>query len=546
MELRFSKLLSCISSVLACLLMSASAGAAPKDAEAARMDRTAIYEDYLATNFAAAEKKLNAAIDMCKGTACSPRMRAQLHRDLGIVCIVGLKKNEEGQSHFVQALKGDPGMEIPKELSTPEVQTAWSAAKRGGAPAERPAPPKPPAAASGDIVHTAPTEQAVLTPIPLYAEVPGVAGVAKVQARYKAAGAANWKTVELKKYKNGYAGEISCFDVGSETGEMKYFLQAADSSGDVAATNGTRNAPHTVAIVTELSGEPPRLPGKPAPAQCAGAEGKKGKHGTKGYGAACDNSSECGEGLVCKAESGLCEQGAAGEAGIMPVQPGVSKKNWVSLAAQQDVLLYPARMNACSGGNDINCYWGDNSYYNDTPSVIAGNEIKQGFVMATTRFMIGYDRLLGENVTIGMRWGFAIRGSPATPKGKTFQALHVEGRVAYWFGSAPFTRSGLRFYAQLSGGMAEVDAKMIIPVYNAANDYPPGSADPQGNTQYDQDDPDKIQAWKRTGNTFVAIGPGLMYAFGKNTGAFFEPKVMQMFGTPGTAISFQLGLAQGF
>jgi hypothetical protein len=317
----------------------------------------------------------------------------------------------------------------------------------------------------------------------------------------------------------------------------------------VVATSGTRNAPHTVSVVADPSAEAPHLPGKPAPAQCAGLDGKKRKHGTKGYGAACDNSNECQEGLVCKGESGLCEQGpTGGEGAAVPGQPGAagpSKKNWLSLAAQADMLIYPAHADACSGGNDLNCYWGDNSSYNFVPSAVAGNDIKTAPVLGTFRFLVGYDRLLSENLALGMRWGFAIGGSPATPSGKTFQMLHVEGRVAYWFGSAPFTRKGLRFYAQVSGGMAEVDAKVVVSVYDSRQDY----TDPQGtpaNHYYDSQSPDKIVAWRKTGQAFVAIGPGLMFAFAKNTGVFFEPKLMQMLGASGTVLAFQLGVAQGF
>jgi hypothetical protein len=208
--------------------------------------------------------------------------------------------------------------------------------------------------------------------------------------------------------------------------------------------------------------------------------------------------------------------------------------------------MYPSRTDACSGGNDINCYWGDNSFYADVPSNVAGNQIKSGIVRATFRFLVGYDRLVTNNIAVGMRFGLAVAGSPATTTGKTFQALHAEGRVAYWFGASPFARNGLRFYAAVSGGLAEVDAKVVVPVYPATADYPAGSANPTGNTRYDNSDPDNLVAWKRTGQTFVAIGPGLMYAFTKNTGAFFEPKLMQMFGAAGTVLAFQLGVAQGF
>src|SRR5258705_3807522 len=73
-----------------CVLGSPSvAHAAPKDAQALKLDDDAINNDYLATKFGDAEKKLKQALGLCaKAGACSPNIVAQLHRDLGIVYVV--------------------------------------------------------------------------------------------------------------------------------------------------------------------------------------------------------------------------------------------------------------------------------------------------------------------------------------------------------------------------------------------------------------------------------------------------------------------------
>ena len=259
------------------------AAAAPKDAQALKLDDDAINNDYLATKFGDAEKKLKQALGLCsKAGACSPNVVAQLHRDLGIVYVVA-SRADEGKAAFVAALKADPSITLPKDLTTPEIEQVFSAAKGGGAPAPAPspapapapspAPAKPPAAApSGgeEIVHTPPAESATMTPLPLYAELPEAMSPTKVQIKYKPFGAPDWKSIDMKKMKTGYGVELPCIEIGNVPGDLKYYIQALGSGGEVIATNGTKNAPLKVAVKEALTGEAPHLPGKPAPKVCSG------------------------------------------------------------------------------------------------------------------------------------------------------------------------------------------------------------------------------------------------------------------------------------
>jgi len=204
---------------------------------------------------------------MCGANNCSAQTRGRLYRDLGVVLVAGMNRADDGKKAFADALKADPNVALEKDLTTPEVDAAFQAAKGGGSAPPTPPPPKAPAA-SGDMVHTPPAEQAVLTPVPIYVEVPESLNVAKVVLRYKAFGTTDWKTLELKKMTGGYGGEVPCQEVGSTTGDLSYYIQATDAGGDVVSTTGSRNAPNKVAIKNELAGEAPHLPGKPAPAQC--------------------------------------------------------------------------------------------------------------------------------------------------------------------------------------------------------------------------------------------------------------------------------------
>jgi len=233
-----------------------------------------------------------------------------------VVLVAGLNRPEDGKAAFAEALKADPGITLEKDLTTPDIEKAFQAAKGGGSAPSGPSKPAAGPAVGGDMTHTPPPEQAILTPVPLYAELPDGVTAVKVIARYKAFGTTEWKTIELRKTGNGYGAEVPCQEIGSTTGDLHYYLQATDAGGDVVSTSGSRNAPNRVAIKNELSGEPPHLPGKPPPSQCRDASdcppGLPGcpaakKSGGKGWGASCDKDSECGTGLACK--NGSCETG---------------------------------------------------------------------------------------------------------------------------------------------------------------------------------------------------------------------------------------------
>jgi hypothetical protein len=299
---------------LACAVFYPRAGqAAPKDAQALKLDEDAINNDYLATKFGDAEKKLKQALALCaKADACSANVVAQLHRDLGIVYVVA-SRQDEAKAQFVEALKADPSTKPPKELTTPEIEQVFSAAKGGGAPPPPAAPPKPPAAPQGggadEIVHTPPAESAASTPLPLYAELPDGMSPTKVQVRYKPFGATEWKTVDMKRMKTGYGVELPCGEIGSTPGDLKYYIQAVGPNGDVLATNGTKNNPLKVTVKAEIAGEPPHLPGKPAPKPCGGSPGTDCppdfpgcKDSKKGKDASCESDSEC--------QSNQCKNGA--------------------------------------------------------------------------------------------------------------------------------------------------------------------------------------------------------------------------------------------
>jgi hypothetical protein len=113
-----------------------SALAAANDAEASKIRQAAIEQDYLATDFAAAETKLTQALTLCKDPgSCTPSLRARIHCDFGVVYFAEQKK-EEADGQFAAAVKDDPSVTISPDLSTPELQKELAAVKASAGGAE--------------------------------------------------------------------------------------------------------------------------------------------------------------------------------------------------------------------------------------------------------------------------------------------------------------------------------------------------------------------------------------------------------------------------
>jgi hypothetical protein len=245
-----------------------------------------------------------------------------------------------------------------------------------------------------------------------------------------------------------------------------------------------------------------------------------GCHGTGPT--ACESKEDCMSGETCVDQT--CRKGGEDES-----RP--AKKNWLSIGVQAELLLMPGASNACLGGMGYSCFQGDTRYA-AVPFKDRNDEVIGGLATAPMlRILIGYDRVVLSNLEIGARVGYAIvGGGPQRPGGASFMPVHLEARVAYWFGKNVLAHKGLRFYLFASGGMTEVDATQSIDVSPATASRTNVSVD----------------AWTKTGLGFVSAGPGLMYAVTPSGGVFVEAKPIFLFPTSGTAIGAQLGYAIGF
>jgi hypothetical protein len=216
-----------------------------------------------------------------------------------------------------------------------------------------------------------------------------------------------------------------------------------------------------------------------------------------------------------------------------PADASGAARNWFSAAFQLDLLTYKETTGVCSGAAQYQCFLQGQSYSGPIYQG-SGNQLQGGVGFATKRLLVGYERLFGENLTAGVKLGFAFGGSPkpTTGSGSAFLPFHGELRGSYWFGSAPFASEGFRGYAGLAAGLAAVDGHVSVEYYQDAAGYNAGAKG-------------KLDAWRKTGTTFVGLHAGLAYAFAKNQHLNVELRILQMLGATALGGAVNVGYAFG-
>jgi hypothetical protein len=197
----------------------------------------------------------------------------------------------------------------------------------------------------------------------------------------------------------------------------------------------------------------------------------------------------------------------------------------------QDFLLHGSEEGACSDGGSYFCFGPDGLYDGEIYEAV-GNDVKGGFTGATRRILLGYEHRFGQNLTAGVRLGYAFGGAPSFEGGSSFLPWHAELRGAYWFGTAPFERQGLRLYGLMGVGVAQVDGRVFVEFFPTEENYRNGEVG-------------RLEGWRKAGNTFVATGIGGMLPLNAQGGPLLELRVAQMLGAGGTVVTFSLGYALG-
>jgi len=554
-EKRFSTLVAAsfaIVAALAALPASAQRGA---EAQARALDKKAMEDDYLATEFDKAADKLNKAIALCGENKCGPAFRAVLRRDLGVV-FMGKSDKERCVQSFADALKIDPNVALDPDVKTKELDAAFEQARRkaglasGGAGVQAASGGLP----TGDFVHTPANEQRVQTPVPVYVEYAGVETLTKVMLRYKAVGMTDFKALELRKMGKGWGGEVPCADVLE--GQVVYYLQGFNDKNDPVATSGDRNNTYRVPIKQKLDGEAPHNPDQPPPAQCGdtsdcppgfpcetkGGDGAAAASGgSKLEGESCDENSEC--------KSGDCRAGKC----TSPDEKAKAPKLFFGVGGSIDFTLLSSGQDVCLLNNKTAIPINDGGYYCTNPSGTdyprrdknlengllqpgRAGSVNGGVAPANLRIWLSLDYALSANFLLGLRAGVVLRGYPgdaAQQDGKPILPFHAEVRGTYLVGKDALLQK-FAPYILVGAGASQFTASVDVPVSETG-------ANPPTKT---------VQAWVVGGPGFATLGGGVRIALGSPRAALmFTPiKGNLAFGSGPLVPSLQpeLGIQFGF
>jgi len=522
------------------------ASADPKTEGAAKaLQKKAMEEDYLATEFAKAKDKLEKALTACGADKCAAGVKSLLQRDLGVVYVGGLNDKEKGQAAFAEAIKLDPAVALDKDLTTKEITAVFEAAKKGGAAAPGPGPATPGKGPSGDFVHTPHPDQQVRTSVPVLVEYNGEEKLVKVLVRYKGFGMTEFKQFELRKLgEKQWGGNSPCGDV--QTGDFLYYIQGFNDQNDPVATAGSRNEPYKTKITAQPVADAPHLPNQPAPTQCAdtgdcppdfpGCKKKPPTGGTdeptgKPEGEACLDDNECQSSKCIKEkgadplDKGVCSAPGGGKAKY--------RKIWVGAQIGFDFAFVPSGDDVCKihptsptdpdrtskFGLPVNdtgyyCVDGGRDYPNrpnneDKTSVdenyrieypSKNNKVQGGAAPATFRILASFDYGVTPNIMVGARLGLVVNtypGAEGHTDGKGFSApIHLEARGTYLFGKGLEKTSGITPYVFIGGGVSNWDAKVGVTVTEI---------DPAGK----KTNKDTVSAWYLGGPGFIGFGGGV-------------------------------------
>ncbi len=522
----------------------ALAQSAKIEAAAKALQKKAMEEDYLTTEFAKAKEKLDKAIQQCGTDKCSPQLRALLQRDLGVVLIGGQIDKDKGQAAFVEALKLDPTVTLDKDTTTKELAAAFDAAKKGGG--ATPGPATPGKGPSGDFTHTPVPEQQVRTSVPVFVEYGGEEKLAKVIVRYKAFGMTEYKQFELRKTgEKGWGGQSPCLDV--QTGDFLYYVQGFNDQNDPVATAGSRNEPYKVSIKPGAVADPPHLPNGQPSAQCADTgdcppgfpcEKKTPKPDEgKPEGESCVEDSEC--------LSRTCQK----DKGADPLDKGVCtppegpkskfRRFWIGAQLGFDFAFVPSGDDVCklhpTDAQDpirVATPVNDTGYYcvreDGTDYPIRANDqgqtgeenariqykslndkVQGGLAPATFRILASFDYGVTQNIMLGARLGLVIGTYPGVEggiDGKGFSApVHIEARGTYLFGKEGLAqKGGFTPYVFLGGGISNWDVKVGVTVTECTD---PDRACPNKESRVNK----SVNAWYLGGPGFIGFGGGVRF-----------------------------------
>ncbi len=215
-----------------------------------------------------AQKLLKQALELCAAEGLtSHKVKARSHMNLGIVYVGGLKQRDKGVDQFKRALEIDPTIKPTLSLLTPEIQSAYEEASKGGGGARPPEPPvdtrptvgsdgRPPRSFKG-IFHDSVTEAKPNSTVTIKAAIePGLA-FDKMILAYRPEGAPDYLARDMEKDDLGwYVARIP--DPATQGNVVAYYIEARNRGGQPVVANGSAGEPHviTLAVPQATTDEP--------------------------------------------------------------------------------------------------------------------------------------------------------------------------------------------------------------------------------------------------------------------------------------------------
>lgn len=583
-----------ISSALLLTTLTFAAAAAPKDAAATSKIDEAINTHYLATDFAKAESQLLGVVKACGKDGCSPGIVARAWMYVGLVRGSGKEDLAGAKEAFAKAKEVDGTITLDTALATPNVQKEFDAISGGasgggaGTGGDSTAALLAAAGAGGGECTPAPgSEIETRRSIPISCKVPE--GVTKAVLAYKEFGGTQFTNLPMALNNGQLRAPIPCSATKIE-GALQYVVVMKDAAGTTVGSVGTLDQPAQLNIVKTTTQAPPSFPGEAPPSRCAEEQdcppGMPGcsPAGGGGWGDSCTPAEPCKKGLYCAAgtcenapsceldsdcDSGRCSNGFCdmGDTSSASTAGGNKiRKIWVGLHGAADVHFFGSGKDVCSidsiGTYKYSCYYEgrdvfitdakDQNYTHGIPDAGQAGSIGGGMKLATFRILASLDYAVIPNLTVGGRLGFALNGGPpgktftSLPAGQTdprtglpytvtdgssFMPIHAEGRATWWFKS--LGQPGIRPYIAFGGGLAQVDAKITVPIIACSR-----ITNVCGNVNVD--------VYKRLGMGFVAPAAGAVIPLAPNFGIQANVNAMFMLPVSGIVVEPSLGAVVGF
>jgi len=454
----------------------------------------------------AAALRLEKARKGCGANKCTPATQANVLMNLGALSFLRGDK-AKASALFHDALDAVPTLAWNAVFDAPPVVAEWAAVKAERAAQNERSP-------EGDFEHVPEHEQAVDTPLPIYAEV-SATGVAKVVVKYRVPGETEFKRRTLPRFGGGFGGTIPCQDV--KRGVLRYFLQAFDNDGVPVANSGDVRHLFAVPIRWALVGEPPHLPGQSPPEAC--------------------NGQPAPEVEVVETSQ---DKTAPARARYVHF--------WIGVAGSLDLTTIPSGSDVCAltsalvpVNSSFYCTNPDGSDFPSrgttatTPAPGKSGDSPGGITSGNVRIVGTLNYAVNTHFLTGVRVGYvgnSYPGAAASNDGHEIAApIHLELRETYLFGDEPLAHAGFAPYAFLGAGYAKIDASEL------------SSESLQGVVG-----PRPVVVWRMGGPYFVAAGVGARYAFSPRVAFLAGLKAALPFGPAGIlpTLAPELELQYGF